>query len=274
MTEFLNPGKCRRYEGKVCLVTASTQGIGFAIAARFASEGAKVIVSSRKQDAVDDALAAIAKLPGVQAGDIFGKVCHVDNAEHRKALLDATKQKFGTIDVFVLNAAASSFTGMTLDTPAKAYDKIMATNLRSTFLFAQDALPYLTKSGAVKPGRFSTSILMTGSITGYQPAAPIGIYGVTKTAMMGLMKALSTELAPQGIRVNLLAPGLIRTSLSAMLVDAAETSEKIETVTPCSVINRVGEPVEMAGVASFLCSADASYVTGETIVAAGGSPRL
>merc|ERR1719502_2243022 len=102
-------------------------------------------------------------------------VCHVDKKEHRLALLQAVKQNLGTIDVLVLNAAASSFTGLTLETPEKHYDKLMRTNLRSTFLFAQDSMP-----------------LLTGSITGYSPAAPIGIYGVTKTAMQGLMKAMAT----------------------------------------------------------------------------------
>ena len=267
----------RRYEGKVCLVTASTQGIGLAIAGRFAAEGAKVCVSSRKQDAVDEAVAAIKALPGVDAAGIIGMVCHVDKREHREAILKATVEKLGTIDVLVLNAAASSFTGLTMDTPEKHYDKIMRTNLRSTFLFAQDAMPFLTKPGAVpsKPSAFTTNILMTGSITGYEPAAPIGIYAVAKTAMQGLMKAMNAELAPRGIRVNLLAPGLIRTNLSEMLVDQAESDGgKVSGITPCCVLGRVGEPSEMAGVASFACSADASYVTGETFVAAGGSPRL
>jgi dehydrogenase/reductase SDR family protein 4 len=266
---------CRRFENRVCLVTASTQGIGLAIASRFAAEGARVCVSSRKEDAVNDALVTIRGISGVKPEQVMGKVCHVDNKDHRRALLEAVKAQFGGIDVLVLNAAASSFTGMTLDTPEKAYDKILATNLKSTFLFAQDAMPFLTKPASVppKPGAFTTNILLTGSITGYQPSAPIGIYGMTKTAMMGLMKALAVELGPQGYRVNLLAPGLIRTNLSSMLVDAVEGGEKIESISGC-VLGRVGEPEEMAAVASFLCSGDASYVTGETIVAAGGSPRL
>lgn len=268
----------RRYEKRVCVVTASTQGIGLAIAARFAAEGGRVCVSSRHQQAVDEAIEAIRKMPGVQSGDVMGRVCHVDKRDHRLALLNAVKAEFGSIDVLVLNAAASSYTGMTIDTPEKHYDKIMQTNLRSTFLFAQDAKPFLTKPPHVplKPSQFSTCILMTGSITGYTPAAPIGIYAVAKTAMQGLMKALATEFGPQGIRVNLLAPGLIRTNLSEMLVEEAEKPDGkgVAGVTDCCVVGRVGEPSEMAGVASFLCSADASYVTGETIVAAGGSPRL
>ena len=268
----------RRFEGKVCVVTASTAGIGLAIAARFAEEGGRVVVSSRKQAGVDEALATLRALRGVEAAHVAGRACHVDKKEDRLAVLELAKSTYGPVDVLVLNAAVSTFVGPTMDTPERDWEKMFRTNVKSTFLFAQEALPFL-RPGAfpTKPAAFAPNILLVGSIAGFLPEQPIGAYAITKTTMIGMCKAMAKELAPKGIRVNLLAPGLIRTAFAAPLVASAESGAKQEEQmfpSGASPLGRVGEPAEMAGVASFLCSADAAYVSGECIIAAGGSPRL
>ena len=275
----------KRFQDKVCVVTASTAGIGLAIAERFATEGAKVVLSSRKQEGVDKAIARLRALPGVVSDNIAGMVCHVGKKEHRLALLEFTKTKFGSIDVLVLNAAASTHFGKTMKIKESLYDKMFELNVKATFFMAQDAVPYLTPMPAnpnskkvpshSMPSQFSTNILLVASLAGYVPAAPIGIYGVTKTAMFGLTKAMAKDFGPKGIRVNCLAPGVIRTDFAQLLVDSFEAGKPVtpDLATQC-VLGRVGEASEMGGVASFLCSADASYVTGEITVAAGGTPRL
>jgi len=263
----------QRFAGKTCVVTASTQGIGYAIAERFAQEGANVVVSSRKQQAVDETVANLRSIAS-NNDKVIGLVCHVNKAQDRKAVFEAAAKKFGSIDVLVLNAASSLHFGSTVSTSEKAFDAMFQTNVKSTFLFAQEATPFLTKS-SFQPGAFSTNILLVASIAGYNPAAPIGIYGVTKSAMLGLTKALATDFAAQGVRVNCLAPGVIRTNFASLLVDAIENKEKSQEQLAAGLdgglMKRVGEPREMGAVAAFLCSADASFVTGEVMIASGGT---
>ena len=267
----------QRYDGKVCVVTASTAGIGYAIAERLASEGAKVMVSSRKQDAVDAAVGKIRQIPGVKSANIAGVVCHVNNPEHRKNLFEKTKEAFGaTIDVLVLNAAASTHFGDTMKTSDRSFDKMFETNVKSTFQLARDAMPYLTPSSfKSSAGEFTTNIILIASFAGFHPAAPIGIYGVTKTTMFGLTRAMAKDFAKRGIRVNCIAPGIIRTSFSAPLVESFEAGNPVTPeVTNVCWMSRVGESQEIASAVAFLSSADGSYMTGEIMVVAGGPARL
>jgi dehydrogenase/reductase SDR family member 4 len=277
----------KRFANKVCVVTASTDGIGMAIAERLAREGGKVFVSSRKEENV---AAAVKNLKGFADSPAFigGCVCHVNKPDHRKKLLEKVAKEFGSIDVLVLNAASSTFFGNVLDTPGKALDQMVDTNIKATFMFAQEALPFLSQPSSFAPGAFSTNLLMITSIAGYAPSSPIGVYGITKTAIMGMTKAFAVEFATKGIRVNAIAPGVIRTSFSSLLVDAFDTKAQAfkegktfspEPDSPLAAIpdalstclmNRVGEASEVAAAAAFLCSSDASYVTGEILVASGG----
>ncbi|CUG89877.1 dehydrogenase reductase Sdr family member 4, putative [Bodo saltans] len=277
----------KRFSGKVCVVTGSTDGIGYAIAERFAKEGGKVFVSSRKESNVSAAIKNLQQHAESPA-HIAGCVCHVNKADHRKALLESVKAAHGSIDVLVLNAASSTFFGPVLDTPAKALDHMVDTNIKSTFLLAQESVPFLTQPSTFAAGGFSTNLLLVASIAGYAPSSPIGVYGITKSAMLGMTKAFAVDLAPKGIRVNAVAPGVIRTSFSSLLVDAfdakaqAKSEGKVfapevdsplasvpESLSSC-LMNRVGEVSEVAATAAFLCSSDASYVTGEVMVISGG----
>ncbi|KAK8505190.1 hypothetical protein V6N12_066718 [Hibiscus sabdariffa] len=233
----------RRFEGKVAIVTASTQGIGFAIAECLALEGASVVISSRKQENVDEAVEKL-KAKGIQA---LGVVCHVSNAQQRKNLINRTVEQYGKLDVFVSNAAVNPFKIPLLQTEESVLDKPWETNVKSSVLLLQDAAPYLQKGSLV---------LFISSLAGFQPLPTMAVYGVTKTALLGLTKALAAEMAPN-VRVNCVAPSFMPTR--PVLLHTLGTVDEIAA----------------AAAAAFLASDDASYITGETLIIAGGtSSRL
>ncbi|XP_025774280.1 dehydrogenase/reductase SDR family member 4-like isoform X2 [Puma concolor] len=209
---------------KVALVTASTDGIGFAIAGRLARDGAHVVVSSRKQQNVDRAVAA---LQG-EGLSVVGTVCHVGKAEDRERLVDT----------------------------------ILNINVKATALMTKAVVPEMEKRGG-------GSVVIVASIAAYTPFPGLGPYNVSKTALLGLTKNLAKELVQRNIRVNCLAPGLIKTSFSRVLWMDKEREESIKETMQ---ITRIGKPDECAGIVSFLCSEDASYITGETVVVGGGTP--
>ncbi|WOG83108.1 hypothetical protein DCAR_0102282 [Daucus carota subsp. sativus] len=230
----------KRFQGKVVIVTASTQGIGFAIAQRLGLEGASLVISSRKQKNVDEAVEKL-KARGIE---VLGMVCHVSDAQQRKNLVDKTVQKYGKIDVVVSNAAANPSTATILESKESVLDKLWEVNVKTAILLLQDASPHLTKG---------SSVIFISSIGGYNPASSMAMYGVTKTALLGLTKALATELAPN-TRVNCVAPGFRK------------------TIEGSTLLNRLGTTDDMAAATAFLASDDASYITGETLVVAGGVP--
>uniref|UniRef100_A0A2I3HCA8 Dehydrogenase/reductase 4 n=1 Tax=Nomascus leucogenys TaxID=61853 RepID=A0A2I3HCA8_NOMLE len=209
---------------KVALVTASTDGIGFAIARRLGQDGAHVVVSSRKQQNVDQ---AVATLQG-EGLSVTGTVCHVGKAEDRERLVATT------LDI----------------------------NVKAPALMTKAVVPEMEKRGG-------GSVVIVSSIAAFSPSPGFSPYNVSKTALLGLTKTLAIELAPRNIRVNCLAPGLIKTRFSRQLwMD----KEKEESMKEALRIRRLGEPEDCAGIVSFLCSEDASYITGETVVVGGGTP--
>ncbi|PON91324.1 Short-chain dehydrogenase/reductase [Trema orientale] len=245
----------KRFDGKVAIVTASTQGIGFSIAERLGLEGASVVLSSRKQKNVDE---AVEKLKG-KGIEVFGVVCHVSNAQQRKNLIDKTLQKYGKIDVVVSNAAANPSVDSILVTQESVLDKLWEINVKASILILQDAAPHLTKG---------SSVVLISSIAGYHPQAAMAMYGVTKTALLGLTKALATEMAPN-TRVNGVAPGFVPTHFADFITKDAAIRKQLEEKT---LLNRLGTTEDMAAATAFLASDDASYITGETVVVAGGMP--
>ncbi|KAJ8775421.1 hypothetical protein K2173_023186 [Erythroxylum novogranatense] len=245
----------RRFEGKVAIVTASTQGIGFAIAYRLGLEGAAVVISSRKQKNVDEAVEKL-KAQGIE---VLGVVCHVSNSKQRKNLIDTTVKKYGKIDVVVSNAAANPSTDALLETQESVLDKIWEINVKASILLLQEAAPHLQKG---------SSVVLISSITGYQPPASMAMYGVTKTALLGLTKALAEEMAPY-VRVNCVAPGFVPTNFADYLTRNEDIRNSLEEKT---FLKRLGTTQDMASATAFLASDDASYITGETVVVAGGTP--
>ncbi|XP_010539404.1 PREDICTED: short-chain dehydrogenase/reductase SDRA [Tarenaya hassleriana] len=248
----------KRLVGKVAIVTASTQGIGFGIAERLGLEGASVVVSSRKQNNVDEAVGKL-KAKGI---DAFGIVCHVSNAQHRKNLVEKTIQKYRKIDIIVCNAAANPSTDPILSSKEDVLDKLWEINVKSSILLLQDTAPHLEKG---------SSVIFITSIAGYQPAGALAMYGVTKTALLGLTKALAAEMGPD-TRVNAIAPGFVPTHFASFITGSPEVRKGLEEKT---LLNRLGTTEDMAAAAAFLASDDASYITGETLIVAGGmSSRL
>ncbi|XP_043411786.1 dehydrogenase/reductase SDR family member 4 isoform X1 [Prionailurus bengalensis] len=243
---------------KVALVTASTDGIGFAIARRLARDGAHVVVSSRKQQNVDRAVAA---LQG-EGLSVVGTVCHVGKAEDRERLVATAVNLHGGIDILVSNAAVNPFFGNIMDATEEMWDKILNINVKATALMTKAVVPELEKRGG-------GSVVIVASIAAYTPFPGLGPYNVSKTALLGLTKNLAKELVQRNIRVNCLAPGLIKTSFSRVLWMDKEREESIKETMQ---ITRIGKPDECAGIVSFLCSEDASYITGETVVVGGGTP--
>ncbi|KYN04601.1 Dehydrogenase/reductase SDR family member 4 [Cyphomyrmex costatus] len=249
--------KCHRLEGKVAIVTASTEGIGFSIARRLAQEGAKVMISSRKEANVKKAVEEL-KSEGLQ---VAGTVCHVGKAEERKNLFEKTKSDFGGLDILVSNAGINPVVSTVLDSDEEVWDKIFDINVKCMYLLMKESLPLLKCSK-------SPSIIIISSLAGYQPFNLLGIYSISKTALLGLIKATSSELANEGIRINGIAPGIIKTKMAKMLY---ESEESHEFAIMSSSMRRLGMPDEVAGVAAFLASDDASYITGETVIVSGGT---
>ena len=248
--------RAQKLKGKVAIVTASTEGIGFAIAKRLCEDGAKVVVSSRKQKNVDK---AVATLKGEDL-DVCGLVCHVGKKEDRSKLIEKAIQEYGGIDILVSNAAANPTMGPLIDCSEEAWDKLFDTNVKATFMLCKEIVPHMEKRGG-------GSIMIVSSIAGYVSSETIPAYSVTKTALLGLIKGLVSSLAPMNIRVNGLAPGLIKTNFSQVLWSNPDVLKK---ALPGIPLRRAGTPEECSGIVSFLASDDASYITGETIVVSGG----
>lgn len=245
----------KRLTGRIAIVTASTEGIGFAIAERLAKEGAKVIISSRKQKNVEEATKKLLD----QGLDVRGLTCHVAKSDDRKKLFEEAK-KIGGLDILVSNAAVSPTVGGVLDCSEESWDKIFDINVKSSFLLAKEAVPLLRSS---KAGR----LIFISSIAGFQPSEFLGAYAVSKTALLGLVKAASLQLAHDNITVNSICPGLIRTKFSDPITS---NDEILKTAVPGIALKRLGEPHDVSGAAAFLASDDGSYVTGENIIVSGG----
>ncbi|CAG9088156.1 unnamed protein product [Plutella xylostella] len=248
---------CSRLKGKVAIVTASTDGIGYAIAHRLGKEGASVVVSSRKEDNVRSAVENLKK-EGIA---VEGVVCHVGNAEQRKLLFETAKSKFGGLDILVSNAAVNPSVSPILETEEKAWDKIFEINVKCSWLLAKEAYPHLLQRGG-------GNIVFVSSIAAYQPMQPLGAYSVSKTTLLGLTRALATEIVHDNIRVNGVAPGIVATKFASAITTSEAGKEQSLSIVP---MRRFGKPSEIAGTVAFLVSDDSSYVTGETISTAGGA---
>ncbi|KAH1182078.1 dehydrogenase/reductase SDR family member 4-like [Mauremys mutica] len=247
-----------RLADKVALVTASTEGIGFAVAQRLAQDGAHVVLSSRKQSNVDRAVAELR----AQNLPVSGTVCHVGRAEDRERLVATALERHGGIDILVSNAAVNPFFGSTLEASEDVWNKILQINVTATALLVGLVVPHMEKRGG-------GSIVLVSSIAGFSPFPALGPYSVSKTALLGLTKALAPELGARNVRINGLAPGIIQTRFSSALwKDEAVKEKMMENLR----VQRLGVPSDCAGIVSFLCSPDASYITGETVVVGGGAP--
>ena len=246
--------------GRVAVITGSTKGIGKAIAEQMAIAGAKVVVSSRKSDACEEVAREINETVQGQAGEATAIPCHVSHKEQLQHLVEETHNRFGKIDILVCNAAVNPFYGSAADIPDSAFEKVMDTNIKSNHWLCQIVLPDMLEKQA-------GSIIITSSIGGLKGSAVLGAYSISKAADLQLVRNLAVEYGPQNVRVNAIAPGLIKTDFAKALWSNPET---LDNVTKGCPLRRIGEPIEIAGAAVFLASDAASFITGETIVIDGG----
>ncbi|XP_050526803.1 dehydrogenase/reductase SDR family member 4-like [Daktulosphaira vitifoliae] len=245
-------------EDQIAIITASTEGIGFATAKHLVKNGASVMISSRKESNVKKAVETLQKEFGKTK--VHGVVCHVSKKEDRQKLIDETVKKFGGISILVSNAATNPVSGSVLDCPDEIWDKIFDINVKSAFLLTKEIAPHIISRGG-------GSIVYVASISGINPMPMLGAYSVSKTALLGLTKVVAADLAVHNIRVNCVAPGIIKTKFASALTDNESLSEYLLQTMH---MKRFGHPDEIGSIVSFLCSSSASYVTGEVIVASGG----
>jgi NAD(P)-dependent dehydrogenase (short-subunit alcohol dehydrogenase family) len=237
-------------EGKVALVTGASKGIGKAIAAEMAGAGARVMLSSRKQEQLE---AAAAEIEGETA--VFA--ANAGNIEAAAACIEATVERFGGLDILVNNAGTNPYFGPTLGVDAPRYDKTFEVNVRGPLFWSQQAWE---RSFQDRPG----VIINIASVGGVRVDYGLGVYNVTKAALIHLTKQLAAELGPT--RVVGIAPGLIDTDFSALLVE--NFGDALVASMPTK---RLGEPEDVAHLAVFLASDKASWITGETFVVDGGA---
>lgn len=249
MTEFT-------LAGKVALVTGASRGIGRAIAMRLAQAGAKVVVNSRKLEAVQ----VVASEIQAAGGEALAVQAHVGRPEEVTALVAQTVEAFGRLDVVVNNAATNPHFGPLLTADEGQWDKILDSNAKAVFRVCKAVVPYMEAQGGGK-------IINMASIAGLRPSPGLGVYGVSKAAVIMLTQVLALELGPANIQVNAIAPGVIRTQFSQVLWQTPHIAEPILRRLP---LGRFGEPEDVAGLALYLASPASDYVTGAVFLVDGG----
>ena len=242
--------------GKVAIITGASKGIGKAIAQGLAENGAKVVVSSRKQQAVN-AVAEEFKSDGLEA---VGIQCHIGDSEQRQSLIAKTIEQYGRIDILVNNAAINPYYGPLEGSDEQVFDKIMDVNVKAPWILSNLALPHMKENGG-------GSIINISSVEGLRPGFGLGLYSATKAALIMLTKNQAKEWGRYGVRANVLCQGLIKTKFSQGLW----TDEKlVSSFTKSLPLNRIAAPDEMAGLVMLLASDAGSYMTGGVYVADGG----
>ena len=242
--------------GKVAVVTGSTKGIGRAIATALAEHGARTVVSSRDAGRVAETAEALR----AAGHDATGIACNIGRKDELQALVDGSRTAYGRIDILVANAAINPHYGPSMTVPDDIFAKVMSSNIQSNLWLAQMVEPEMR-------ARRDGVIIIVSSIGGLRGSDVIGTYNVSKAADMQLARNLAVELGPRNIRVNCIAPGLVKTDFARALWDDPEFAEPRIAATP---LRRLGEPEDIAGAAVYLASAAARWMTGQTIVVDGG----
>lgn len=242
--------------GQVAVITGSSRGIGRSIAETMAGLGAKVVISSRKAEPCEEVAAAIRK----DGGDAIVIPCNISRKAEVEALIKGTLDKWGRIDSLVCNAAVNPYYGPLAGLSDEAFDKIMGSNVKSNIWLSNLAIPGMIKQGG-------GTVIIVSSIGGLKGNAIIGAYGISKAADFALARNLAVEHGPHNVRVNCIAPGLVKTDFAKALWEDEKAVQARNAVTP---LRRIGAPDEIGGIAAFLASKAASFITGQVIVADGG----
>ncbi|MFA6451293.1 MAG: glucose 1-dehydrogenase [bacterium] len=242
--------------GKKAIVTGASRGIGQSIAVALAKAGADVAICSRKQADLEPVAEEIRAL-GREALPI---ACHIGKSENIKPFLAQVYEKFGTVDILVNNAATNPIFGPILNAEEWAFDKIMDVNLKGPFLLSLEVGKKMLKE---KKG----SIINVASVAGITPGLGLGVYSVSKAGLIMLTKVMAHEWGSAGVRVNSLAPGVIKTKFSSAIWSSDVFLKEVVKSYP---LGRIGEPEDVAGACVFLASDAAAFITGQTLVIDGG----
>jgi NAD(P)-dependent dehydrogenase (short-subunit alcohol dehydrogenase family) len=245
--------------GKVVVITGSSRGIGKAIAEEMAEHGAKVVISSRKADACDLVTDAINAKYG--AGTAITIAANISSKDSLQNLVDETRKAFGKIDALVCNAASNPYYGPMAGISDEQFNKILTNNIVANNWLISMVAPEMMERG-------EGSITIISSIGGLKASTVIGAYCISKAADMQLARNLAAEYGPRGVRVNCIAPGLIKTDFAKALWDNPDT---LKISTASASLKRIGEPDEIAGAAVFLASRAGAFTTGHTLVIDGGA---
>ncbi|MEY3984992.1 MAG: hypothetical protein RLZ59_437 [Pseudomonadota bacterium] len=244
--------------GQVALITGSSRGIGKAIAEEMAVQGAKVVISSRKQDACEAVAAEINAKHG--AGTAIAVAANISSKDALQHLVDETRRAFGKITALVCNAASNPYYGPAIGIEDEQFRKIMDNNILSNHWLIHMVAPEMMERG-------EGSITIISSIGGLKGSTVIGAYCISKAADMQMARNLADEFGPKGVRVNCIAPGLIRTDFARALWENPDTLARSTARSP---LRRIGEPEEIAGAAVFLAARAGAFTTGQTFVIDGG----
>ena len=245
--------------GKVAIVTGSSRGIGKAIAEALAEQGAHVVISSRNQDACDPVAADLNARHG--EGRAIAVAASISSKQALQNLVDQTLAAFGRIDVLVCNAASNPYYGPMAGISDEQFRKILDNNVIANHWLINMVAPAMLE-------REDGSIIIISSVGGLTGSSTIGAYNISKAADFQLARNLAAEFGPKGVRINCIAPGLIRTDFARALWENPDTLKAVTRHTP---MRRIGEPQEIAGAAVFLASPASTFMTGQAIVVDGGS---
>lgn len=243
---------------QVVLITGSSRGIGKAIALRMAEQGATVVISSRNQSACDEVASAVRARHGIKRA--LAIACNINHQEQLQKLFDETIKRTGGINTLICNAALNPHFGPSQEIPDSAFDKVMHANIGSVHRLCRLVIPGMAEAGG-------GAVIIISSIAGLKGSDRLGAYAISKAADMQIARNLAVEWGPKNVRVNCIAPGLIRTDFAKALWEDPKTYKATVSRYP---LRRIGEPDEVAGAAVFLASPAGSFVTGQSIVIDGG----
>jgi len=242
--------------GQVAVITGSSKGIGRAAAEIMAGLGAKVVISSRKAQLCEEVATGIRKA----GGEAISIACNISRKDEIAGLIKGTIEKWGKIDTLVCNAAVNPYFGPLAGISDDAFDKIMSSNIKSNLWLCNLALPHMVERGG-------GSVVIVSSVGGLRGSAQLGAYGISKAADMQLTRSLAVEWSPKGVRINCVAPGLVKTDFARALWEDPERLKRTVSTAP---LRRIGEPEEIGSVIAFLASKASSFMTGTVVIADGG----
>jgi dehydrogenase/reductase SDR family member 4 len=244
--------------GKVALVTGGGRGIGKAIAGRLADAGANVVIASRKKENLDAVAAELSHL----AGKVVPIVCHLGRADQVESLVKETESNLGPVDILVNNSATNVGQGASLEVTDEMLDKMIEINIKAALRLVRLTVPRMIEQGG------GGSIINVSSISGLRPQ-PMGLlYSFTKAGLIMMTRSWAREFGVDKIRVNAIAPGLIQTDFSAYFWEDEARRHSFLSEQP---IARLGQPEDVGGLALFLASEEASFITGQVFVVDGGA---